>query len=155
MGTENRDNKSRTPVIGFGPRNIVFVRVRRVDERGKTLEQVKAEMQEEVRKQTSFLAAMYRQGRVVALLGTNVSKSWSSAYREIADRPGMLVGTFFQDTRGGRILTAYFLNVPKDCTYDDLAGEMHAHENLWATAGEKHLRASDMIAEYNKAHGVK
>lgn len=155
MGNENRENKQRTPVIGFGPHDIVFVRVRRVDERGKTLEQIKAEMQEEVRKQTSFLAAMYRQGRVVALLGTNLSKSWCSGYREIADRPGMLVGTFFQDTRGGRVLTAYFLNVPKDLTYDDLAGELHAHENLWVDASTQGKRASDLIAAYNKTHGHK
>jgi len=34
MGEEG-DRKERKPVVGFGQRDIVFVRVKRVDERGR------------------------------------------------------------------------------------------------------------------------
>jgi len=151
MGEEG-DRKERKPVVGFGQRDIVFVRVKRVDERGKTDEQVKEELRTEVSKKLNFMSAMFRQGRVVGLLGTNVVKGWKQAFLSISDRPGKLVHAFLPTERGGRTLTAYFLNAPKSLAYEELSDEILAYEGLSASAGEKNLRMSDLLEEYNKTH---
>jgi len=152
---EPEGRKERKPVVGFGPRNVVFVRFRRIDEKGKTLEQVTDERRTEVNNKLSFVSAMMRQGRTVALLGTNFARTWVEGVLQVSDRPGQLVHTFLTSDRGGRTVVAYVANWPKGAAYSDLADDIHDYEELSATAAQKQARVSDMIADYNKAHAGK
>jgi len=147
--------RERKPVIGFGPRNVVFVRFRRIDEKGKTLEQVTAERHTMVNNALSFVSAMMRQGRTVALLGTNFARTWVEGVLQVSDRPGQLVHTFLTSDRGGRTVVAFVANWPKDASYDDLSDDIRAYEELSATAAQKQQHVSDLIADYNAKHAGK
>jgi len=147
--------RERKPVVGFGPRNVVFVRFRRIDEKGKTLEQVGAERRTMVNNALSFVSAMMRQGRTVALLGTNFARTWVEGVLQVSDRPGQLVHTFLTSDRGGRTVVAFVTNWPKGASYDDLADDIRDYEELSATAAQKQAHVSDLIADYNAKHAGK
>jgi len=76
---ENEAKRERAPVVGFGPEDLVFVRLKRVDERNQSLEAAKAERRAQTQKQLNFASAMLRQGRHVVLLGTNFSRTFVEA----------------------------------------------------------------------------
>jgi len=149
---ENEAKRERAPVVGFGPEDLVFVRLKRVDERNQSLEAAKAERRAQTQKQLNFASAMLRQGRHVVLLGTNFSRTFVEAVLQVTDRPGRLCHAFMTSDRGGRTVCAYALNTRLDLDYEELVDYIRAYEELSVTAAEKRQHVSDLIAAFNKEH---
>jgi len=150
MGDKQGVERERAPIVGFGPHDLVVVRVGRVDEKGKSVEEVRDELRNKVRGATSFGSAMYRQGRHVVYLGTNFGRGWINAVLECAVVPGgRLVHACRPGIGGGRTLTGYVLNWPTGLSYEEMADELMQYNELESTAGEKKQKLSDLVAQYN------